>query len=271
MLLKANGIAVETPYKNAGGFYSIIYMGTYDPLLEVLGPNDVVVDGGANIGVFSILASRRARIVYAVEPHPTNYEFLVANLRANRAFNVIPLKAALFSRSGSLHLEGDGETAHLASTGPMVRTVTLDDIDRKDRITAVKLDIEGAEVESLLGQECLLRLRAITFERDKYHLDMLLSSRLPEVNPAWDYDLLLGTLKGLGFRIIRYDQARNSVIGKVVNLGAVRNEIASGFVGSRAFIQVLFGSRVSLLHPHSWGDNRDLNIVTAIKGEPEGS
>jgi hypothetical protein len=49
----------------------------------------VVVDIGANIGIFSVMAAERQRCrVLAFEPHPENIRFLKRNVSANRMANV---------------------------------------------------------------------------------------------------------------------------------------------------------------------------------------
>jgi hypothetical protein len=59
---------------------------------------EIVIDGGAHIGLFTIKASKvvgNNGLVIAVEPEPENFNLLCRNLKINSLVNVIPLKAAL--------------------------------------------------------------------------------------------------------------------------------------------------------------------------------
>jgi hypothetical protein len=68
-------------------------------------PNDVVIDVGANIGYFTIYASRKVGkdgLVIALEPMDEAYDCLIKNLRLNRLNNVMPFKLALWSSETAL-------------------------------------------------------------------------------------------------------------------------------------------------------------------------
>ena len=58
-------------------FYQVVIENIYSPLLSHIKEGDVVVDAGANIGLFSILASFKVKDkgkVIAIEPEPKNLE-----------------------------------------------------------------------------------------------------------------------------------------------------------------------------------------------------
>src|ERR1700690_1386405 len=54
----------------------------------VVKPGTTVIDIGANIGCFSMLAAQKASRVIACEPHPDNIEILRKNAAINRSTNV---------------------------------------------------------------------------------------------------------------------------------------------------------------------------------------
>ncbi len=144
---------------------------------------DTVVDIGANIGVFSILAARQvgpAGRVVAVEPNPETADQLERNVRLNGLSNVHVWRAAVAGRAGtmSLHL---GDAALFSSLLPSVdsrratgRTVqvscvTLSDILAKEaieRVDLLKMDCEGAEYDifDAADDELWSRLPAIVME-----------------------------------------------------------------------------------------------------------
>jgi FkbM family methyltransferase len=80
-------------------FYRRVYTGDfYRPK-----PGDLVIDAGANIGVFSIHIHRLCpqTEVVAYEPFPDNYAYLKKNLQAANATNVTAHCKALGVRTGS--------------------------------------------------------------------------------------------------------------------------------------------------------------------------
>lgn len=123
-------------------------------------PGDVVVDIGANSGIFAAYAvSRRCQRVICVEPLPTNIEALERNAARNGIENIAIEKAAVDSRRGTAKLfiteedSGGNQLFEYNDDGRLqkyieVPTVTLDDLFEKHELEAVdflKLDCEGAE------------------------------------------------------------------------------------------------------------------------------
>src|SRR5437870_6212555 len=61
---------------------------------DLLRKNDIVLDLGAGIGDFSVLASKRVGPlgkVIAIEPDHDDYKLLEMNMKNNNCLNVIPL------------------------------------------------------------------------------------------------------------------------------------------------------------------------------------
>jgi predicted RNA methylase len=52
---------------------NLLYDGVYTKYMRISRYN-VVVDVGANIGIFTLYATKRARMVIALEPEPRNYK-----------------------------------------------------------------------------------------------------------------------------------------------------------------------------------------------------
>jgi FkbM family methyltransferase len=128
-------------------------------------PGDVVLDCGANIGVFTHEAlADGARLVVAIEPAPENVECLRRNFAAEITNGrVIVLPKGVWDRDDVLTLRIDaGNSARnsfVGSFGPAIQEVkvpltTIDQLlaDLKiDRADFIKLDIEGAEKQALAG------------------------------------------------------------------------------------------------------------------------
>lgn len=253
MKLRYRDYVFETPRANAGGFYSIIYLGSYDPILARIRPNDVIIDGGANIGVFSIIAARTARQVFAVEPNPVNFRYLCRNIELNHAANVTPVRVALGTREGSGFLEGEGELSHLSNRGQPVSVTTVDAV-ANGRATVIKLDIEGAEVMALSRQSSLDQVRMIAAEIDRPSLDRINSN--PSINQGvtGSYEDLISYLRSKEFRIQFQNQVPVSPFHKLTERHVLANEFKTGFLGTRVALSALF-DRKNLFRPQTWTDD----------------
>ena len=136
-----------------------------EAILSPLSEGDVFVDVGANVGYYSILASKRVGPlgkVIAIEPFPGTVEQLKRNINANRVYNVNVIEAAAWSESGKkiafkFTTGFWGQVKTDARSEPindlfMTSTISIDDICGSYRyIKVLKLDIEGAEYEALKG------------------------------------------------------------------------------------------------------------------------
>src|SRR5215218_675539 len=136
-----------------------------------LRPGDVFIDVGANIGYFSLLASRLVGdggAIVAVEALPETFQRLQRNIELNRASNVRAVNAAAGARRGKVRLyrgpaSNRGETTTAESSGfqpdieveclPLAEILTPEEA-RRARI--IKIDVEGAEWEVVEGMLPLL-------------------------------------------------------------------------------------------------------------------
>jgi FkbM family methyltransferase len=138
---------------------------------SALAPGMVVIDGGANLGIYTVLASRvvgDSGCVLAFEPGETSFRSLQNNVALNGAHNVRTFKRALSNVSGRARLyhSGGGLVSYSifpedGSAGEFeeIETTTIDDTlaaERIDRVDFLKLDVEGAEELALRGAEQLL-------------------------------------------------------------------------------------------------------------------
>ncbi|MEP6883038.1 MAG: FkbM family methyltransferase [Dokdonella sp.] len=148
-------------------------------LRERLREGDVVLDVGANIGNFTMLAASlvgQGGRVIAVEPIARNRQLIRRALKAN-AFNQVEIIAGAASdRAGTIQLRTHPETSNsatLSASGDRllerrglsntVPTLVLDDqFAGLDRLDLLKIDIEGMEPVALRGLERTLdRLRPV--------------------------------------------------------------------------------------------------------------
>lgn len=252
--LRYKGVVIQAGFENVGGYYSICFMGVYGPILNRVSSSDIVVDGGANIGVFSILAARKAKLVYAVEPNPDNFATLCSNLVANNCSNVIPVRAALSESVGEAFLEGTGEVSHLASRGLPIKTVTIDSVS-SGKATCIKLDVEGATMLAMRGVHSLDAVHTICFEVEEEQLETL-SQDLPRIGiDPGSYAMLIDSLKRQGYAMENYNrigvQLRN-----VMSRDLIDAELKTNFFATRAFARLLVGSGKNLFRADSLQDPR---------------
>lgn len=130
---------------------------------------DIFVDVGANIGLFSLIASHRvgdSGKVFAFEPCAKTFQRLVRNVELNRMNNIRCFQMALSDRSDQIQMNSslDGYEAWNTMAPPyvgsafateMVSAVTWDDFVRENnlmgRVTMMKIDVEGWESHVLSG------------------------------------------------------------------------------------------------------------------------
>jgi len=142
----------------------------------------VIVDVGANTGLFTLYAARRAShaSIVSIEPFPDTFERLVQTVRDhNLTDRVTCLNYAVTGKS-AIYLMPDvplpsqrrNVVAFAADkAGTQVRGRTLCELLREcslDRVDLLKMDIEGGEYEALLSAhpDVLRSIRRISLE---YH------------------------------------------------------------------------------------------------------
>ena len=132
---------------------------------------DVVLDCGANIGVFTRKALKvGVRLVVAIEPTPLTVECLRRNFQREIADGrVIVYPKGVWNRVDTLELASGGEGNSVGNSVVLGRElknkirVPLTTIDllteelHLDRVDFIKMDIEGAEKQALTGATAVIR------------------------------------------------------------------------------------------------------------------
>jgi FkbM family methyltransferase len=129
-------------------------------------PGEVVLDCGANVGVFVNEALKAgARIVVAIEPAPENLECLRRNFASQiKTGSVIIYPKGVWDKDDFLSLNVDeGNSAadsfvlRPENATPTVEKLPLTTIDKLvaelhlDRVDFIKMDVEGAEPKAITG------------------------------------------------------------------------------------------------------------------------
>lgn len=127
---------------------------------SLLKPGMRVVDVGANIGYYLLMlraAIGPASHVHCFEPDPSNLEELRLNIDRNALGSVSVDAAAVGAADGYTSLETGINARVVASSTPLLKVpmVSLDNC-QLGRVDFLKIDVEGAEGEVILGAERVL-------------------------------------------------------------------------------------------------------------------
>jgi FkbM family methyltransferase len=145
---------------------------------------DIVVDVGAHIGKYTIIASKRVGPngkVIAIEADPDNFDLLNRNIQLNKLSNVIALNYAVYSKEERIKLylpSGGGGGLEESSSYTKYNTImsdraahgnekfevnanTLDylllsNMIKQEEVNWIKIDVEGAEYEVLKGAKDII-------------------------------------------------------------------------------------------------------------------
>jgi FkbM family methyltransferase len=138
--------------------------------LATLHPGDLFVDVGANIGIYTLLLASHGCDVIAVEPAAEARRLLEVNLGLNgleaevvvAALGRAPGQSQLTAELGSMNyvVSNPGEGGELGEPVTDVTVTTLDDLLGDRTAAGVKIDVEGFELDVVLGAS-----RAIGEER----------------------------------------------------------------------------------------------------------
>ena len=168
---------------------------------------DIVLDCGANVGVYTRLAlDAGAKLVIAIEPAPENLESLRRNFKPEIAGGrVIIVPKGVWHKDDVLTLRRDA-TNTAADSFVMLKNnqagsvqaplTTIDKLVAElklERVDYIKMDIEGAETNALAGAQATLAKYHPRLSLSAYHLPTD-PERIPElVRKAWpDYKMECG-------------------------------------------------------------------------------
>jgi FkbM family methyltransferase len=203
-----SGLTIVTPprYRDARTLAVGLYHPDTTALFEdSLHPGDSVVDLGAYIGYFAVLAAHLVGPrgnVYAFEPNPIAYRYLQRNVATNSCSNVRTLRSAVSNVAGTMRLAVDpgGPESFLVDSGQgagvPVDVVTLDNCLAREGwppIQLIKMNIEGSEKSALEG------MRELSERNPDLKVIMEFNPKTMQRTGVSRHDLA-NTLTELGFR-----------------------------------------------------------------------
>ncbi len=208
-----NGLTVECSLSDHVQ-RQIYFFGAYEPIelslfLGTLKEGSTVVDAGANIGFYSLMASQEigpAGRIFSFEPVPETFARLTENVERNALNNITPVNQALWNKSDTLRFSLAKENeqniggysfseSETAVKHTECQAIPLDEFATQagiERIDAMKMDIEGAERFALEGAAGMI-------SRD-HPVILLEVCRQTCGNAGYSPDDLWDFLKGHGYR-----------------------------------------------------------------------
>ena len=189
----------------------------FPPDLFAWSDDEWIFDGGAYDGdtvrALSAIHANRFGHLLAVEPDPANFAKLtmtVGALPPEVRARVECRQAALGSERRTLHLDATGTAASATSTQAAAGTIavqaeTIDDLVAARRPTFIKLDIEGFEIDALLGGRETIVRHAPVIAVCVYHLQDHLW-KIPLLLRSWrdDYAFFLRPHNEEGWDLVCY-------------------------------------------------------------------
>lgn len=177
---------------------------------------DVIVDAGANVGLFSIQIARQNRRcrVIALEPFAENFKYLRANVTRARLANVTCHEAALGAAFAKGHMQAVGTRSldHVlridssaASETAVVPLASLFDLVRAQEIDFLKVDIEGSErdVFAAATPELLGRVKRIAMEYHDQIVPGTLQLLRSVLQPTHELTIRPSQMEGCGILLAR--------------------------------------------------------------------
>jgi FkbM family methyltransferase len=193
------------------GKYKIMYPENYYQFLKEVYVLDVyrsnliqqdyiVLDLGANIGDFSVLASHkvgpRGRVI-SIEPNKEDFDLLKLNLERNKCSNVTPINVGVGSKDDEREITFWGKTFKCKI---MTLANVLSSAGLTSNVDFIKMDIEGFEVDVVnQGIDIVKNSKVISVEchGTKKKLDSILSQygfKFKPINYRYYYKKMIKTM-----------------------------------------------------------------------------
>ena len=174
--------------KYLSGINSKAHMQYFEKNLIHLMSDEVFVDCGSFDGdtlkIFSDVSKGNYKKYIAIEADPDNFKKLKINVSNNNYSNVQIYNLACWDKKEILYFQSNLTAGHVISCGEVeIEADTLDNILSEEKITFIKMDIEGAEENALIGakkiiceQTPLLAICLYHDLKDFYKIPLLIKS-----------------------------------------------------------------------------------------------
>ena len=172
------GRLIEAPRDGALTFMEVLQENVYGRIHCPL-PGDTVLDVGAYVGMFTVMAALEVWYggkVFAIEPSYSNNEFLRRNVGSMAGVTRVPVALGASTGYGRL-TSTDASPCHQVTQRQdkdteEVRIETMDDMVARleiDKVDFIKIDVEGSELKVLQGATNTLRNNRLHLAIAAYH------------------------------------------------------------------------------------------------------
>lgn len=186
MIKEWNGLKFSLPRQNDAFTFKEVLgefnQYCFDEWLHLIKADDIVIDLGAHIGLFSLAVCRKVAQVFALEPDEENFHYLVDNIQQNNITNITPIKKAIAMETG--------------------KEMCISDLFQEYKIDFCKLikaDIAGLEYEIFLNcpQKIIHKVGIFLIE---YHKEVSATGKkiLWELFSDYGYQIHFGEISNYG-------------------------------------------------------------------------
>lgn len=173
------------------------YYQYFDQDLIECDKNEVFVDIGSYIGdtvVNYVKSYSNYKKIYCYEIIPANIEYIKKNVELFNLEDVVIRKKGISDKIESLYIKEDSvsSTTTLVEKGNIKINTTTIDKDIKEKITFIKMDIEGDEVKALKGCLDTIAKHRPKFALAAYHNNnhlWQLAKMIHDVDPSYKFYL----------------------------------------------------------------------------------
>ena len=181
-------------YRNANMCFRDICEGNHyfnDIFSNSIQENEIYVDvgvcNGETILSFIQYVNNQYAKIYGFEADPINYwKTKIKFFNASKKIDFINCACSNYNENVMFNITGGGSSAVSNTTGYLIKAVALDDFIQ-DKVTFIKMDIEGAEYNALLGARRIIETHkpklaiALYHEHDDiWRLPLLIHELVPE-------------------------------------------------------------------------------------------
>lgn len=152
----------------------------HDPIInKYINKDSIVLDIGANIGIFTVKCASKCKYIYSFEPYSKNYELLVKNIYINNFCNITPYFFAISDKLDitkinwitpnnlgaiGLDISLDKNTEYCEYISSLTKdndkiTIMTNSLDNLNlsKVDFIKIDTEGCEFLCIKGGLNLLK------------------------------------------------------------------------------------------------------------------
>lgn len=181
LTIKVRNIENKRDSSGIGMVWEVFIRRNYNPKGFEINEKDTVIDIGANIGIFSLYASKKAKFgkIYSYEPFDVHYKRFKDNIKINNANNILGFNLAICGENCKRDLFISEQSSGMHSliinkdskTKVSIDCITLKDVFEQNNIKRcdfLKIDCEGSEYEILYTspKSVLSKIKKISLEFD---------------------------------------------------------------------------------------------------------